>query len=170
MTQQTASTSLLVDDVLQDFAAHLETLKSGDAPVGPGNPETLSAAAGVNEYIAQGDLFLNVTDKIPKGYTKVDKLTEAHLQLVPGNTQGARHCLSTLTGIEMWLPSNFNATYEGLEGPLLRSEKAFVVLHPIHGDVTVDKGVCSSKSGQYVWCTYAREYDLEQKRERRNAD
>ena len=93
----------------------------------------------------------------------VKKPTEADKQLVPGNTQGAKHCLASLSGVKLYRPTAWGPNYDGLHGPALELSKPATITHPTHGDVTIP-------AGSTVLCHYQREWDQEQKRERRNAD
>ena len=130
---------------------HLETIE-------PGQPVTLTAAACPSDAIRQGDLYLIVVDKVPEGYKKARKPS---CQLVPGNTQGSKHCLDSLAGVEMYLPQEWSE--ESLDGPCFILSKERMVLHPTHGTVTI-------ASGHIVLCRYQREWDKEQAKERRNRD
>lgn len=55
----------------------------------------------------------------------------AAVQLAPGNTQGSRHCLDSLSGVEAW--SLKDAT--PLDGPVLRLSEPRSIFHPEHGDL-----------------------------------
>lgn len=142
---------------------HAQKIKSGkDRKVKPGQPECFTAACTVGDVIAQGDLYLMVYEgKQPADYIEVTNPTERDKQLVPGNTQGAKHCLDSLEGVKLYRPKNW--TGDDLRGPLLVLSEERTVLHPTHGAVTI-------LAGMSVLCGYQREYDAELKRERRNAD
>lgn len=124
----------------------------------PGQPVRISEAASVNDYVRQGDLYLIVVDKKPADYVKQKIET---VQLVPGNTEGAKHCLDSFDAVDLWVPKDWNA--ESLDGPCFTAKREVTVLHPTHGPVTVPAGMT-------IVCRYQREFDAEQKRERRNAD
>lgn len=134
------------------IAAHeCETVK-------PGEPVRFTEAATVNDRIWQGDVSITVTeDRVPDGYLPVDTL----VQLVPGNTIGAKHCLDGKEGVEMYLPSNWSE--ESLQGPWMRLSLERTILHPVHGSVMIPSGFC-------VRIGYQREHDRELQRERRAAD
>lgn len=132
-----------------------------DSRIKPGEPVRFSEAASVNDAHRQGDLYLVVIESIPKGYVMVADPTVRDRQLVPGNTQGSRHCLDSMDGVQLHRPSAWPDS--GLIGPVLVLTKERTVLHPTHGSVTIPAGMT-------IGCMYQREWDAEQKRERRNAD
>ena len=129
--------------------------------VGPGKPARLSEALMPGEGGAQGDLHIFVGSGVPKGYEKVEKLTDADRQLVFGNTQGAKHCLDSLEGVTMYRPKGWNE--ESLIGPYLLLTQERVINHPTHGPVTLPAG------REYNIC-YPRDFDVEQKRAERSKD
>jgi hypothetical protein len=142
-----------------------------DLKVKPGQIERFSEAATEGDFIRQGDLYLIVAqspgDKSKfawddylksSGYSTPKKPSP---QLVPGNTQGAKHCLDSLDGVELLLPANWNE--ESLQGPFLRITKQRTVQHPTHGAVVIPAGFA-------ILCSYQREYDKEQAKERRARD
>ena len=157
---------------------HLEDLKAGKVKtrdgvtVGPGLPASFNPAWSHNGYDgsndiepeggAQGDLNLLLITGVPEGYVK----KEGIVKLVPGETEGAKHCLNTFNGVETWFPPQWKdeEEYELQDGPVIViKEEGVKVLHPTHGPVTFVKGTT-------VECRYPREWDAEQRRERRNAD
>ena len=145
--------------VIQEIVEHAAKIKNGEHDrVQPGQPLRFSEACTVNDRIWQGDLALTISNKVPEGYTKPKKEI---LQLVPGENVGARHVLDSLDGVEMYIPPNWNE--ESLVGPYLILSQERTVEHPVHGSVTIPAGF-------NVHCTYQREYDKEQERERRARD
>jgi hypothetical protein len=118
-------------------------------------------AAAEFDVGVQGDLYLTVVARVPADFVRVTAPREQDKQLVPGNTQGARHCLASLDGVEIWRPENWGE--DSLVGPCLMFAREGVIEHPTHGHVTVPAGMT-------IQCTYQREWDAEQRRERRNAD
>lgn len=137
--------------VLDKFRNHLES-------VSPGQPAAFNEACVPGDTIWQGDLGIEMIDAIPEGYKKAKKVG---VQLVPGNTQGARHCLNTEDGVKMYYPANYGQE-DCLNGPAVEVTGGQSVTHPVHGDVTLSKGMYRFD--------YQREYDAEQKRERRARD
>lgn len=114
----------------------------------------------VNSAIAQGDLYLVIIDELPDGYTV---RTDKSLQLVPGNTVGARHCLVENSPCQVFDPAGFSDTYEGLMGPVLVTDGPTEVAHPTHANVMIP-------SGTTVQCRYQRTWDAHQKEIRRARD
>ena len=140
---------------------HAKKIRDGKATVSPGLPFRINEAATVGDMVWQGDLGLEIVDDVPSGYVRVKSPTDADRQLVPGNTQGAKHVLDSFDGVELWRPAEWpNVTQLG-PAFVLRKERA--VTHPTHGDVTI-------AAGHAVLCSYQREWDSEQLAERRNMD
>lgn len=135
-----------------------QRIANGNDKIQPGQAARLSEAASVNDFARQGDLYLYVVAAVPPGYSKAAKPL---LQLVPGNTEGAKHCLDSLDGVELYLPAVWNE--ETLAGPCMKLSKERTVLHPTHGNISIPAGFT-------ILCGYQREYDSELRRERRNAD
>lgn len=130
-----------------------------DLKIVPGQAVRMSDAAAIGDGIRQGDLYLKIVAAVPSDYKLTEKPT---LQLVPGTTEGARHCLDSLKGVKVFLPADFGDA-DSLAGPCLVLAEERTVEHPVHGNVTLPAGVT-------VLCGYQREYDAELRRGRRNAD
>jgi hypothetical protein len=147
---------------IEQLQQHADRIRNGDHDkIGPGIPVTMSTALVAGEGVAQGDLMLIVVDAVPRGFKEVSKPEDKDRQLVPGNTEGAKHCLSSLQGVQIYHPPQWTA--ESLEGPVLVTKAAVTVQHPTHGAVEIPAGMT-------VGCFYQREFDAEQQRERRAAD
>lgn len=129
--------------------------------VAPGLPASFTEAACAGDFGWQGDLKLTVLDKVPASQKKVAKPSDLDRQLVPGNTEGAKHCLDSLDGVALYRPSEWSE--ESLIGPTLKLTKDRVIMHPTHGHVTV-------LAGTIIGCTYQREFDAELRRETRARD
>lgn len=139
--------------IITDMESHLET-------VAPGQPFSFTEAASVGDGCWQGDLGLEVVAGVPAGYELASKPST---QLVPGATQGSRHCLDSLKGVKLYLPEGWPTPTDQLAGPVFVLSKPRTVTHPVHGDVSIPAGFT-------IRCRYQREYDAEQRRERRAAD
>lgn len=87
------------------------------------------------DYHRQGDVYFTKLEKMPDGCAKA----EAQVQLAPGTTQGSRHCLESLSGVEFFRAAQATE----LDGPVLKCEKPITVNHPEHGTVTMPPGVYS---------------------------
>jgi len=141
---------------------HAKKIASGKhETVSPGQPARFTEASSVNDGIWQGDLGLEIIEKVPDGYTLVRRAKDADRQLVPGNTQGSKHCLDSLSGVKLYRPEKWDG--ESLIGPCFVLTEERTVQHPTHGAVTIPAGFT-------VQCRYQREFDAELRRERRNAD
>lgn len=139
----------------------------------PGQPADMRACSA-GDAVWQGDLGLVVLADNEQDaeraigelqdYAEVTHVDELHRQLVPGNTQGAKHCLSH-TSVRMFHPSGWGVedTIDSLRGPVFLAMEDVTVEHPTHGHVHVPAGMA-------VMCVYQREWDAESRRERRNAD
>lgn len=146
-------------EVIEKIVNHAKAISKGEVKtVMPGNPLAFSDACTVNDRIWQGDLALTISNCLPSNYVKAKKPSQ---QLVKGNNEGAKHCLDSLDGVEMYHPKEWNE--ESLVGPYLILHKERVVQHPKHGNVTV-------KAGTEIHCTYQRERDNELARDRRARD
>lgn len=127
--------------------------------VGPGKPARFTAAAQTGDMIWQGDLGILLAAAPPKDFKLAEK---PQLQLVPGETQGARHCLSSLEGVQVYLPPNWPNVTE--LGPFfMTGTKGVTVEHPTHGHVE-----CLPNQGHQT--VYQREWDQIQRQARRNSD
>lgn len=147
----------------QDPRQIIETMETAirDPEVAPGQPACFTDAAAPGDAIAQGDLLLLVVSQEEfqtlikqSKYTAVSHLeiswTKPTVQLVIGNTEGAKHCLDSLDGVEMVFPNIFDSLVT-LRGPMFQLHESRTVLHPVHGDVTIPAGFCIQ-----VW--YQREH------------
>jgi len=143
---------------IDHIQSHAERIAAGQESVKPGMPLAFTTACSPGDAIRQGDLYLVVVDKVPSGYVKA---TRPSKQLVPGNTEGAKHCLDATAGVKVYLPEKWDA--ESLEGPCLVTTKERKVLHPVHGPVTIPAGMT-------VQCRYQREWDKELAKQRRARD
>lgn len=143
---------------------HAARIAAGKAKVKPGQPFRFSEAAQPGDGVWQGDLGICLVESVPPLFVLVGKPTEADKQLVPGNTEGSKHCLESLDGVTLYRPKGWPASAEeDYLGPCFVTEREMRILHPKHGHVTV-------LAGSVVECTYQREQDYELRRARRNAD
>lgn len=155
MSKTVEATMAAMSEIL-DYA---QQIKAGELEqVRPGMPLRFTEACQDNDRIWQGDLALTVCSKCPQNYVLADKPA---LQLVPGTTQGSKHCLEDLDGVTVYLPKEWND--ESLVGPWLSFSKEKTIVHPTHGPVTVPAGMS-------VLCTYQREWDKELQKDRRARD
>ena len=152
-----------MDTAIDRISRKAARIKNGNDEIKPGQTVHLNAAATFKDCIRQGDLYLTVIDKIPDGHVHVENPQTIDCQLVPGSTQGAKHCLDSLHGIDLYRPAEWGLGYEGLIGPVLAIHETRTVQHPTHGDVVI-------AAGHLIQCDFQREFDQEQMRERRNAD
>lgn len=148
--------------VIEKIERRIKRIARGNDPkVKPGQTERLNEACVTGDFIRQGDLYIIVFGVVPAGYVHIVAPTERDKQLVPGNTQGAKHCLDSLSGVELWLPKEW--TEDTLEGPFLRLSKERTILHPTHG-------ACVIAAGVSVRLAYQREWSREEAKERRARD
>ena len=147
---------------IERLERHTQAIAAGEIEqVKPGMAASFTNACSTGDCIRQGDLYLVIVDAVPSGYVEIKKPRQADKQLVPGNTQGARHCLDALAGVKMYRPAKWDA--ESLDGPCLLLSKSRRVLHPTHGPVTM-------LAGQIVLCRYQREWSKEEAKQRRARD
>jgi hypothetical protein len=148
--------------VIERITTHAKLIADGEHDrIRPGLPFKFSAATQPGDGCWQGDLGIEIVDRVPGGYCEVDPLKEEDKQLVPGSTSGAKHCLKSLKGVRLYRPIKWDE--ESLQGPCLATTRPATILHPIHGPVTIPADVT-------VLCRYQREWDKEQQRERRTLD
>ena len=146
---------------LTEIQYHLDQIKQGNCKIQPGEPFRLNDAATIGDGAWQGDLGIEIVAELPTDYVAAEK---GMLQLVPGNTVGARHVLAdgqTIRGLRV--PANWGQQYEGLQGPGFHCKKETTIEHPVHGNIVIAKG-------HTILCRYQRQYDEELKRERRAID
>ncbi|MGH9931012.1 MAG: hypothetical protein ACREA9_17530 [Pyrinomonadaceae bacterium] len=146
---------------IERIETHAKKIASGSERVKPGQEVCFTEAATIDDTIRQGDLYLTIVAAVPAGYVKIEKLKASDKQLVPGNTVGSRHCLDSLAGVTLYRPEQWSE--ESLAGPCLVLAKQRTIEHPTHGAVFIPAGFT-------VLCRYQREFDAEQKRERRARD
>lgn len=149
-----------MSSVFTEIKEHAQRIINGQERVKPGMPLAFTEASTPDDAIWQGDLCIVISPlkKAPKGFVKQD---EINLQLVPGNTEGSKHCLESSNGVEVYLPEVWND--ESQVGPFIMVKETCRILHPVHGTVTIPAGF-------NVECYYQREWDKEQARERRARD
>lgn len=144
---------------------HAQRIKAGEHDtIKPGQPFRIPDAWMPGDCGAQGDLIIVVIDKkdlTKDGYKLVNKPKEADRQLVPGNTEGAKHCLDSLDGVKIYRRDDWGP--DSLDGPKLLCEVERVIEHPTHGAWTISAGTA-------IKLEYARERDALLKLARRNAD
>ncbi|TWT57205.1 hypothetical protein KOR42_05630 [Thalassoglobus neptunius] len=142
--------------VINEQESHLESIEHG-------KPERLSEAATEKDYFPQGDVYFGVVNSKPTGYEPGKPVS----QLAVGNTQGQRHCLDCVEGVEMYFPGgvkNWQRGRSGLLGPVFRCPTRDVtVVHPTHGDLTIPKGMM-------IQTVYQRNWDEQLKAEARARD
>lgn len=90
----------------------------------------------------QGDVYLTRLAAVPSG---AQRLLKTDGQLVPGHTQGSRHCVDP-GQVRLWAFANPTA----LQGPIIEAPEVFTVRHPEHGHLTFPAGVYG--------VTYQRQY------------
>ncbi len=147
---------------IERIEKHAKIIQSGEhESVRPGQPWEFSAACEPGDGCWQGDLGIEIVEAVPAGYVEVVNPTEDDRQLVPGNTEGSKHCLDSLSGVKMYRPEEWDE--ESLRGPCLVLTEERKVLHPTHGPVTVPAGLT-------ILCRYQREWDKELVKERRTRD
>lgn len=126
---------------IETIEKHAEAIRSGDGPVRPGEAHTVSEAVTIDDEHPQGDLYVRRIESIPPGYARVDALAEPDRQLVPGQTQGSRHCLDSLDGVALHRPHRWGPGYEGLLGPIVELTEPRTITHPKHGDLHLPVGI-----------------------------
>lgn len=152
--------------VIDEIVSTCERVRAGDHDLKPGTPVYLTGAESVGDAISQGDFWIIVSDKTPEQVkaSKGFELKTHQLQLVVGNTEGAKHCLKRnhTNDVDVYVPVDWNE--ESMQGPFLVVKKhGAVIEHPKHGHVHLYKDTVYE-------CLYQKEWDREQKAERRSRD
>lgn len=149
--------------MIKELMAFYNKLVNGDLAVKPGQAERISEAAACGDFCWQGDLKFTIVDKIPKDYTQIEP-TEADKQLVPGSTEGAKHCLNHLD-VEYYVPKEWSRSdsYNKLDGPIVLFKSENVVSHNEHGNITIPAGMC-------IQFNYQKNFDIELQKEIRARD
>lgn len=91
---------------------------------------------GFNEGVRQGDLYIMRIKDVPADATPIDNPDR---QLVPGTSQGSRHCITAETFANVKLLRLKQPT--ALQGPVIKAEKTFEVEHPEHGHFILPPGI-----------------------------
>ena len=90
-------------------------------------------AASVGDTFRQGDIYITLLSGLPVGCSQIKNPAA---QIAPGNTQGSRHCLSSLRGARLYLLPSANV----YDGPVLDLNRKTTIAHPEHGDVVLPPG------------------------------
>ena len=109
-----------------EIARHAEKIKNDE--------HQTAGEMSVGDAWAQGDIALVRLEAVPNNAVRVKSPSP---QLAPGNTQGSRHVLESLTGVTVYTLADPTA----LDGPILDCPKGCTVTHPEHGWVTLRPGV-----------------------------
>lgn len=144
-------------EAIQEITQHAQHLRE---TVGPGQPAVLNEAASIGDGVWQGDVGLELVAAVPDGCTLARRPSERDRQLAPGTTQGSRHLIRDLSTVRFYRRTD---AANPLLGPCFVCKEETVVEHPVHGAVTIAKG-------HTVQVRYQREWDQEQRQERRNLD
>lgn len=149
-------------NAMESVVRHARRIAAGEEKVKPGMPWAFTGAASIGDGVWQGDLGIEIVSAVPKDYAEIKNPRDMDRQLVPGNTQGSRHCLRSLDGVRIFKPKGWGVG-ESLRGPALVLAKEATIEHPTHGDVTIPAGFT-------ILCRYQRVWDQEQRAERRSQD
>lgn len=151
--------------VMDQVSKHAGRISRGEhETVKPGMPFRFSEACQSGDAVWQGDLCLTLVYAVPDGYVKAKNPSK---QLVPGTTQGSRHCLDSLSGVTVYLPRDWGQSETDLRGPCIVLTTERTVEHPTHGAVTIP---ASARHPVTVLCEYQRVWDAEQRAARRAQD
>lgn len=96
--------------------------------------QRFSEAASTGDVLRQGDVYLMLLDKLPRGAKAMSK---PPLQLAPGTSQGSRHILDSTEGVTAF---TFADATE-FDGPILKLECERELTHPEHGNWIIPAGI-----------------------------
>ncbi len=135
-------------------AQELQMIQETAEAIRNDQPQRFPEAATPGDCWRQGDVYITLLGDVPTGATAEDTPS---LQLVPGSTQGSRHCLDALDGVLVYRVADAGP----LDGPVLHCTQERTITHPEHGNVVLPPGVYRIH--------YQRDLDAEE-RERRVLD
>lgn len=152
-----------VESALALHQSHMES-------VAPGLPARFTAACQPGDYLAQGDLNINVVADWPMGHMPVTSPTDMHRQLVPETGAGSHHRLESLDGVTLRYPPGWsvNANTDSLDGPSFRVSREVWVRH--EPGTSTPHGPVLCIPGLTYHCTYQRTLIGEERREARARD
>ena len=117
--------SMTADRVLREIRQSVEAIRND-------RPQQFPEAASPGDYARQGDLYITLLASVPDGWVE----TPPPPQLVPGTSQGSRHCLDSLDGVRA-----FRAPAPTpLQGPVLELAVERTITHPEHGHWVLPPG------------------------------
>lgn len=123
-----------VTEAFHGLMDHAERIKNDQ-------PQRLSEAMSPGDTFAQGDIALiKIGDTLSPAQLEKLRKIEFRAKLVPGDTQGAQHCLASSRGITLFECKNGNP----LRGPVILATEEFTVTHPEHGHLIVPPGAYAS--------------------------
>lgn len=147
------STATMERSLESGIATDVREVRERAGAIMHGTPVECTDAMDRGDYVRQGDIYITKIGKrdIPGNAVPMKKPL---VQLAPGDTQGSRHCLTTLDGVTM-LEIPGDSDYGG---PIIELAKPNTIEHPEHGH-------CKLPAGIYA-ITYQRTEDAEGRRRR----
>ena len=136
--------NITAETALEKISARAERIKNDET-------QRFPEAASHGDSWRQGDLYITLLAGRPIGAVKEKA---AGQQLVPGTTQGSRHCLDSLVGVTLYRLPNPGM----LDGPIIECRKERTITHPEHGDVILPPGTYA--------ISYQRSVDAEERQRR----
>ena len=110
-----------------------------------------AAAATPGDSWRQGDVYITLLAGLPE---EVVSEGQPGLQLAPGTSQGSRHCLDNLDGVQVYRLRRPGM----LDGPILATTRERTITHPEHGDLVLPPGTYA--------ISYQRSMDAEERQRR----
>lgn len=114
-------------------AAHAEIDRLAKANAQPEVRRIVEIAIG--QVVRQGDIYIHAVEPDHKGGEKLEDR-----QLALGNTQGSRHIAEAPASIFAGTTLPAWCDRRTFLGPLVKSQKRFVVAHPEHAHVSLPAG------------------------------
>lgn len=115
--------------VLVQIQEQAERIKSDET-------QRFPEAASPGDAWRQGDIYITLLGELPSA---VQKTRKPKRQLAPGTSQGSRHCLDSLNGVQMYE----QVVGSLLSGPIIVCNTTRTITHPEHGDVVLPPGIYS---------------------------
>lgn len=112
----------------------LRAVQSSAEKIRSNQPQRFPEAASPGDVFRQGDVYVELLDRLPAGVKFVKNPSP---QLAPGTTQGSRHVLDSLDGVQVYALDGADV----LTGPVIHCREERTITHPEHGHVILPPGV-----------------------------
>ena len=105
---------------------------SSEESIDNGQPHAMPGAFAPGDIYWQGDVGLLMLEELPQNAVQDEARWSADYQLADGNSRGSRHCIPLR--FESSTAVYSAETGDVLDGPVIKAEKPFDLVHPEHAD------------------------------------